>query len=89
MSGNRFGRMPSSSAYMDAFNTATQFGQAVTDANQTAQITALKQNLAKLGGDFNLLSRAVEEELLKMSHKISEEDSISVTDQLAWFMNGD
>ena len=87
MSGNRFGRMPSSSAYMDAFNTATQFGQAVTDANQTAQITALKQNLAKLGGDFNLLSRAVEEELLKMSHKISEEDSISVTDQLAWFMN--
>jgi len=89
MSGNRFGRMPSSSAYMDAFNTATQFGQAVTDANQTAQITALKQNLAKLGGDFNLLSRAVEEELLKMSHKISEEDSISVTDQLAWFMKGD
>ena len=89
MSGNRFGRMPSSSAYMDAFNTATQFGQAVTDANQTAQITALKQSLAKLGGDFNLLSRAVEEELLKMSHKISEEDSISVTDQLAWFMNGD
>ena len=89
MSGNRFGRMPSSSAYMDAFNTATQFGQAVTDANQTAQITALKQNLAKLGGDFNLLSRAVEEELLKMSHKISEEDSVSVTDQLAWFMNGD
>ena len=89
MSGNRFGRMPSSSAYMDAFNTATQFGQAVTDANQTAQITALKQNLAKLGGDFNLLSRAVEEELLKMSHKVSEEDSISVTEQLAWFMNGD
>ena len=89
MTGNRFGRMPSSSAYMDAFNTATQFGQAVTDANQTAQITALKQNLAKLGGDFNLLSRAVEEELLKMSHKISEEDSVSVTDQLAWFMNGD
>jgi len=89
MSGNRFGRMPSSSAYMDAFNAATQFGQAVTDANQTAQITALKQNLAKLGGDFNLLSRAVEEELLKMSHKISEDDSVSVTDQLAWFMNAD
>ena len=89
MTGNRFGRMPSSSAYMDAFNTATQFGQVVTDANQTAQIKALKQNLAKLGGDFNLLSRAVEEELLKMSHKIGEEDSISVTDQLAWFMNGD
>ena len=89
MVGNRFGRMPSSSAYMDAFNTATQFGQAVTDANQTAQIEAIKQNLAKLGADFNLLSRAVEEELLKMSHKISEDDSVSVTDQLAWFMNAD
>ena len=89
MSGNRFTRMPSSSAYIVAFNRATQLGQAVTDANQSRQIEALKQNLVKLGGDFNLLSRAVEQELLKMSHKISEDDSVSVTDQLAWFMNAD
>ena len=89
MSGNKFNRLPSSSAYMDVFNTATQLGQAVTDTNQNIQIESLKQNLAKLGGDFNLLSRAVEEELIKISHKISEDDSISVTDQLAWFMNAD
>ena len=85
MSGNRFGRMPSSSAYMDAFNTATQFGQAVTDANQTAQIEAIKQNLAKLGADFNLLSRAVEEQFLKIDQTISDDDTDSLSEQMAWF----
>ena len=89
MTGNRFGRMPSSSAYMDAFNKSTQLGQAVTDSNQNVQIELIKQNLTQLGDTVNLLSRSIEEELLKMSHKIGEEDSISVTDQLAWFMNGD
>ena len=43
----------------------------------------------QLKNDMNVLASAVEQELLKMSHKIGEEDSISVTDQLAWFMNGD
>jgi len=41
----------------------------------------------QLKNDMNVLASAVEQELLKMSHKIGEEDSISVTDQLAWFMN--
>ena len=74
---------------MDAFNKATQLGQAVTDSNQNVQIELIKQNLTRLGDTVNLLSRSVEEELLKMSHKISEDDSVSVTDQLAWFMNAD
>ena len=43
----------------------------------------------KLREDINKLASSIEQELLKMSHKISEEDTISVTDQLAWFMNGD
>jgi hypothetical protein len=41
----------------------------------------------QLKNDMNVLASAVEQELLKMSHKIGEEDSISVTDQLAWFMS--
>ena len=45
--------------------------------------------IMRLKYDMNVLASAVEQELLKMSHKISEDDSISVTDQLAWFMNGD
>ena len=43
----------------------------------------------QLKNDMNVLASAVEQELLKMSHKIGEEDSISVTDQLAWFMNAE
>ena len=43
----------------------------------------------QLKNDMNVLASAVEQELLKMSHKISEDDSISITDQLAWFMNAE
>jgi hypothetical protein len=43
----------------------------------------------KLRADLNNLAAALEREFLKMSHKISEDDTISITDQLAWFMNGD
>ena len=42
--------------------------------------------IIQLKNDMNVLVAAVEQELLKMSHKIGEEDSVSVTDQLAWFM---
>ena len=45
--------------------------------------------IMQLKNDMNVLASAVEQELLKMSHKISEDDSVSVTDQLAWFMNAD
>jgi len=41
----------------------------------------------KLREDINKLASAIEQELLKMSHKIDEDDSISVSDQIAWFMN--
>ena len=41
----------------------------------------------QLKNDMNVLASAVEQELLKMSHKIGEEDSISVTDQLTWFFS--
>ena len=44
-------------------------------------------DIFQLKNDMNVLASAVEQELLKMSHKIGEEDSISVTDQLAWFMS--
>ena len=43
--------------------------------------------IMRLRYDMNMLASALEQELLKMSHKIGEEDSISVTDQLAWFMS--
>ena len=43
--------------------------------------------IIQLKNAMNVLVAAVEQELLKMSHKIGEEDSVSVTDQLAWFMS--
>jgi hypothetical protein len=43
--------------------------------------------ISQLDVDLNRLAAAVEQELLKMSHKIDEDDSISVSDQIAWFMN--
>ena len=43
--------------------------------------------IIQLKNDMNVLVAAVEQELLKMSHKIGEEDSVSVTEQLAWFMS--
>ena len=43
--------------------------------------------IIRLTNDINRLGSAVEQELLKMSHKIDEDDSISVSDQIAWFMN--
>jgi hypothetical protein len=36
---------------------------------------------------MNVLAAGVKREFLKMSHKIDEDDSISVSDQIAWFMN--
>ena len=45
--------------------------------------------IIRLTNDINRLGAAVEQELIRMSHKISEDDTLSITDQLAWFMNGD
>lgn len=43
--------------------------------------------ILKLRDDINKTVAAIEREFLKMSHKIDEEDSISVSDQLSWFLN--
>ena len=45
------------------------------------------REIMRLRYDMNMLASALEQELLKMSHKIGEEDSISVTDQLTWFFS--
>ena len=39
------------------------------------------------GGMILLDSQFAKQELKRMSHKIDEDDSISVSDQIAWFMN--
>jgi len=95
MSGNRFNRLPTN-PFMAAFESAVQSGQAATNANMQQQINSLQQAVqdnhaagADLTRNVRELASAIEQELLKMSHKISEDDSISVTDQLAWFMNAD
>ena len=89
MSGNRFNRLPTSSIFMDAFNRAMSSAEAANDMQVANQIEGLKTAHNQLASDMNVLAAAVEREFLKMSHKISEDDTISVTDQLAWFMNGD
>ena len=43
--------------------------------------------IRRLTNDINRLGSAVEQELKSMSHNIDEDDSISVSDQIAWFMN--
>jgi len=89
MAGNRFNRLPTSSIFMDAFNRAMSSAEAANDMQVANQIEGLKTAHNQLANDMNVLAAAVEREFLKMSHKISEDDTISVTDQLAWFMNGD
>ena len=89
MAGNRFNRLPTSSIFMDAFNRAMSSAEAANDMQVANQIEGLKTAHNQLANDMNVLAAAIEREFLKMSHKISEDDTISVTDQLAWFMNGD
>ena len=87
MAGNRFNRLPTSSIFMDAFNRAMSSAEAANNMQVANQIEGLKTAHNQLANDMNVLAAAVEREFLKMSHKISEDDTISVTDQLAWFMN--
>tara|TARA_R100001163_G_C4946264_1_gene115946 strand:+ start:299 stop:577 length:279 start_codon:yes stop_codon:yes gene_type:complete len=92
MSGNRFNRLPTnalSNPFMDAFNQAMGSAEAANDIQVANRIEGLKTAQNQLANDVNRLATAVEREFLKMSHKISEDDTISITDQLAWFMNGD
>ena len=89
MAGNRCNRLPTSSIFMDAFNRAMSSAEAANDIQVANQIDGLKTAHNQLANDMNVLAAAIEREFLKMSHKISEDDTISITDQLAWFMNGD
>jgi len=87
MAGNRFNRLPTTSPFMNAFNTALNTAQAINDMQVANEIQGLKMAHARVESEINILASAVEQELLKMSHKIDEDDSISVSDQIAWFMN--
>ena len=87
MAGNRFNRLPTSSIFMDAFNRAMSSAEAANDMQVANQIEGLKTAHNQLASDMNVLAAAVEREFLKMSHKIDEDDSISVSDQLSWFLN--
>ena len=90
MSGNRFNRLPTNalnSPFMDAFNQAMNSAEAANDIQVANQIEGLKTAHNQLANDMNVLAAAIEREFLKMSHKVGEEDSLSVTDQLAWFMS--
>ena len=72
---------------MDAFNQAMNSAEAANDIQVANQIERLKTAHNQLANDMNELAAAIEREFLKMSHKVGEEDSLSVTDQLAWFMS--
>jgi len=72
---------------MDAFNRAMRSAEAANDIQVANQIEGLKTAHNQLANDMNVLAAAVEREFLKMSHKIDEDDSISVSDQLSWFLN--
>tara|TARA_R100000544_G_C2208859_1_gene50811 strand:+ start:368 stop:628 length:261 start_codon:yes stop_codon:yes gene_type:complete len=85
MSGNRFSRLPTTTLFQQtfeqAFNNATQAGQDAANLSFQNQLNEVNLNITQLAA-------AVEREFLKMSHKISEDDSISITDQIAWYMTG-
>ena len=90
MAGNRYNRLPTNalnSPFMDAFNQAMNSAEAAPDIQEATQIEGLKTAHNQLANDMNVLAAAIEREFLKMSHKIDEDDSISVSDQIAWFMN--
>ena len=90
MAGNRFNRLPTNAlnnSFMDAFNQAMSSAEAANDIQVANQIEGLKIAHNQLANDMNVLAAAIEREFLKMSHKVDEDDSISVSDQIAWFMN--
>ena len=90
MAGNRFNRLPGVSPF---FTAVKREGIELTSGVKQfkGQGQPISYTMDEGGNvtrsDINILASAVEQELLKMSHKIGEEDSISVTDQLAWFMS--
>jgi len=86
MAGSKYTRLPGASSFEESILSAAKFG-VLTDKAQNKQILLLQKQITQLKNDINILSSAVERELLKMSHKISEDDSVSVTDKIAWFLS--
>ena len=86
MAGSKYTRLPGASSFNESLLSAVKYGNLTDKAQNTLNRIQNKQ-ITQLRNDINILSSAVERELLKMSHKISEDDSVSVTDQIAWFMN--
>ena len=86
MEGSKYTRLPGASSFNESILSAVKYWNLTDKAQNTLNRIQNKQ-ITQLRNDINILSSAVERELLKMSHKISEDDSVSVTDQIAWFMN--
>ena len=86
MAGSKYTRLPGASSFNESILSAVKYGN-ITDKAQNTLNRIQNKQITQLRNDINILSSAVERELLKMSHKISEDDSVSVTDQIAWFMN--
>ena len=86
MAGSKYTRLPGASSFNESILSAVKYVN-ITDKAQNTLNRIQNKQITQLRNDINILSSAVERELLKMSHKISEDDSVSVTDQIAWFMN--
>ena len=85
MAGSKYTRLPGASSFNESILSAVKYGNLTDKAQNTLNRIQNKQ-ITQLRNDINILSSAVERELLKMSHKISEDDSVSVTDKIAWFL---
>ena len=86
MAGSKYTRLPGASSFNESILSAVKYGNLTDKAQNTLNRIQNKQ-ITQLRNDINILSSAVERELLKMSHKISEDDSVSVTDKIAWFLS--
>ena len=85
MAGSKYTRLPGASSFNESILSAVKYGN-ITDKAQNTLNRIQNKQITQLRNDINILSSAVERELLKMSHKISEDDSVSVTDKIAWFL---
>ena len=85
MAGSKYTRLPGASSFNESILSTVKYGN-ITDKAQNTLNRIQNKQITQLRNDINILSSAVERELLKMSHKISEDDSVSVTDKIAWFL---
>ena len=72
MAGSKYTRLPGASSFNESILSAVKYGNLTDKAQNTLNRIQNKQ-ITQLRNDINILSSAVERELLKMSHKISED----------------